>query len=154
MEDLPEKEIIEDHEDDPPELLFEMAAEEFLLCEPDFQPELEDELSETGDISEEKNNVENISEIVDVKSGLELESLGKHEANDIICIGPVNQYKDRDETLLSSNVAESSNIAESPSIVVDCCMLCGFAPRYQYVLWEHYLRHHFRYYHLKWLRER
>ena len=137
---LPAKDIVEAQEYDPPELLFEAAAEEFLLCEPD----LEDELSETGDISEEKNNVENISEIVDVKPGLELEIVGKHEANDIICIGPVDEYKDRDETLSSSNVAVYSNIAESSSIVVDCCMLCGFAPRHQYVLWEHYLRHHFR----------
>ena len=24
------------------------------------------------------------------------------------------------------------------------CLLCGFSPRHLYVLWEHYLRHHFR----------
>ena len=137
LQNVSEQDIVEDL----PELLFEAAPEEILLLEP---AALEEKLSENSDISNEEltnsgeNSIDNIPEIINVKPGPKLETVEKHEANDIICIGPVDAQEDT-EALLSNITA-----AESTNIVVDCCMLCGFAPRHQYVLWEHYLRHHFR----------
>ena len=38
----------------------------------------------------------------------------------------------------------SSTETDPKKKAVDSCLLCGFSPRHLYVLWEHYLRHHFR----------
>ena len=120
----PRKDDAEEEDDDLPELLFDAAAQESLLCEP---TDLEDKSSKDNEIfiSEE-------TEIINVEPG----DIINVDPNHVICIGPA---EDTEIDAGLSNVLESSTSAD-----VECCLLCGAAPRHQYVLWEHYLRNHFR----------
>ena len=124
----PRKDDAEEEEDDLPELLFDAAAQESLLCEP---TDLENKSSKDNEIliSEESCTE---TQIINAKPG----DIFNVNPNDIICIGPA---EDTEIDVGLSNVLESSTSAD-----VECCLLCGAAPRHQYVLWEHYLRNHFR----------